>query len=739
LVRTPSNHARASIEALERSRLVEYAERDALRRPQEFLPSDPSFPQQFAVGGGAWGWYKTHATQAWEITKGSASVVVAVLDTGLITNGLADFDGQTVPGWNVMKKSTDTSSSATDHGTYVAGVAGLAFDNGIGNAGFCPGCKIMPVQVGTSSGAYDADLAAGMVWAADHGARVINLSWAGPGASSTLTNAVNYARSKGVVVVAAAGNTNCDCPNYPAATPGVIGVAGTSTTDAKQGDSNYGTWVKIAAPEGNMTAWPSINGGPGYSPVGGTSLASPVVAGIAGLLFSAKPSLSGSEVEQALVQSATPVAFPVASGRVDALAALQLLGFPASQPASAPANFGTPQIMLETNGDRNYTPLTSSPQAGQVLLRGQGSWSGSAPLSLSAVKWLRCDSSGSGCTLVGTTKTYTVQTADAGSTIKLTVTVKNDVASTTASSALSPPVGGGSQALLPPTNTARPAITGTPEDGQVLSVSVGSWSGSPTNYSYRWLRCDSSGAGCAPLSGATASSYRLAPADVGHAVTAVVTASNSAGSADAQAMATSAVSAIAPLSLSLPSINGSDAIGQILQASPGAWSGTVPLAYGYQWQRCDSSGSACVGLAGATGNSFALTPADLGATMRVLVSASNSAGTTIAASQPTAQVTSGSKTSTFTGTLNKNLSSVSFPVTSSGGAFNGQLTFAKASTMTIELLDRSGTVVMRASGTYSPLGLVTTSLAAGEYTFRVSGSGFKGSISFTLTVTEAGP
>jgi thermitase len=374
VVRTASSHARAAMSTLERNRFIECVERDVMRLPQEFLPSDPSFPQQFAVGGGAWGWYKTHTTQAWDITRGSASTVIAVLDTGLLTQGLGDFDGQTLAGWNVIKRSSDTSSAATDHGTHVAGVAGLALDNGMGNAGFCPACKIMPVQVGTSAGAYDADLAAGMVWAADHGARVINLSWAGPGASSTLANGVNYARSKGVVVVAAAGNTNCDCPNYPAATPGVIGVAGTSTTDAKQGDSNYGSWVKIAAPEGNMTACPSINGAPGYAPVGGTSLASPFVAGIAGLLVSANPALSGVEVEQALMKSATPVTFAVASGRVDALAALQLLGFSDAQTASAPTNSKRPEILLETNGDRNYASLTSAPQPGQVLLRGQDSF-----------------------------------------------------------------------------------------------------------------------------------------------------------------------------------------------------------------------------------------------------------------------------------------------------------------------------------------------------------------------------
>lgn len=552
VVTVPTSAAAGALTKLRGNPNVRYAEPDGTLKPQEDLPSDPSFPQQFAVGGGAWGWYKTHTTQAWDITKGDPSVVIAVIDTGLKTGGLDDFSGQVVPGWNVLDNTSDTSSNAGNHGTYVAGVAGLALGNGVGNAGFCPGCKIMPVQVGTDTGAADSAIASGITWAADHGARVENLSWAGPSSSSTIASAVSYARSKGVVVIAAAGNSNCDCIQYPAATPGVLGVAGTDTTDNKQGDSNYGSWVKLAAPEGNMTAWPTINGAPGYSPVGGTSLAAPVVSGIAGLLFSANPSLSGTQVEQALEQSAVPVSFNVAYGRVDALAALQLLGFSDPQPSSMPVNEDAPQIMVETNGDWNYTPLSSAPQPGQVLLRGQGSWTGSAPLSLSALKWLRCDSSGANCVTAATTTRYTVQSTDAGSTFKLSVTVKNGLGSTTATSALSQPVGGSAPPPppppppAPPANTTPPTVSGTAQSGQTLSTSVGSWSGSPTSYAYQWQQCDSSGAGCSSVAGATAASYALTDADVGATIRVVVTATNSGGSAAASSAVTAVVAAAPP-------------------------------------------------------------------------------------------------------------------------------------------------------------------------------------------------
>jgi hypothetical protein len=283
VVRVASGQAGAALNGLRHSRAVAYAESDSVMTPQDNLPSDPSFPSgSFAVAGGAWGWTKTHTTQAWDVSPGSSSVVVAVLDTGLKTQGLADFNGQVVSGWNVLSGTTDTSSNAGNHGTYVAGVVGLAAGNASGNVGYCPGCRIMPVQVGTDSGAYVSDMASGITWATDHGARVVNLSWAGTASSTTLDNAVAYARSKGVVVVAAAGNSNCDCTTYPAASPGVIGVAGTDSADNKQGDSNFGSWVAVAAPESNMTSWPTLNGAPGYAQVGGTSLASPVVAGLAG-------------------------------------------------------------------------------------------------------------------------------------------------------------------------------------------------------------------------------------------------------------------------------------------------------------------------------------------------------------------------------------------------------------------------------------------------------------------------
>jgi hypothetical protein len=727
----PSTGLARALGTLKASGRVAFAEQDGTRKPQDTIPNDPFFPQQYALAGGAWGWFKTRTTQAWDITKGDPSVVVAVLDTGL--KSLPDFSEQTVTGWNVLNNSTDTSSNAGNHGTYVAGVVGLAIGNGRGNAGYCPGCRIMPVQVGTDSGASDSGIASGITWAADHGARVVNLSWAGPGSSSTLASAVAYARSKGVVVVAAAGNSNCDCANYPAATPGVLGVAGTTTLDAKQGDSNYGSWVMLAAPEGNMTAWPALNGAPGYSPVGGTSLASPVVAAIAGLLYSYNNGLSGTQVEQALESSAAPVAFTVKYGRVDALAALQSLGASDPQATSAPVNSVAPQLLVQASSGYDTALLSVAPQVGEVLVRGQGAWTGSAPLSLSGLQWQRCDLAGLSCTTVGTSATYTVQSADAGYRLRLVVTAKNGVGSTSSASPLSLAVGG-TTIVSPPVNTALPSISGTTQEGQTLSASTGTWSGSPTAYGYQWQRCDFAGASCASVAGATVATYTLTSADVGFALRVVVTATNSAASVSATS-ALSALVAAAPLTnTALPIVSGAAQDGQALTASTGTWTG-APTAYAYQWQRCDTSGTACTSVAGATSSSYGVTSGDVGSTLRVVVTATTSTASASATSAPSSIVAASSsppssQTVTFSGSLNARNPTRTFSVTLGAGLADAQLSFTKCSTLSLAL--QSNAASSLAAKTGPSVIVLDSTLPAGKYTYAVSG----GRCSFTLTITS---
>src|SRR4051794_37607656 len=153
VIEVPAVAADAVLHHLRDDPGVDYVEPDTVLEPQDNLPNDPSFPQQSAVAGGAWGWTMTHTTQAWDVTKGDPSVVVAILDTGIKTSGLADLTGQIASTYNAMTKTSDATSNAGNHGTYVAGIAGLALGNGVGNAGFCPQCKLMIVQVGTDAGA----------------------------------------------------------------------------------------------------------------------------------------------------------------------------------------------------------------------------------------------------------------------------------------------------------------------------------------------------------------------------------------------------------------------------------------------------------------------------------------------------------------------------------------------------------------------------------------------------------
>ena len=646
VVSVPAPAARAGLAKLQNDPAVQYAEADSTFTPQDFMPSDPSFPTTFAIAGGAWGWTKTGTTQAWDVTRGDPSVVVAVLDTGLKTAGLSDFDGQVVPGWNVVKGTSDVSTSAGNHGTYVAGVVGLALDNGAGNAGYCPGCRVMPVQIGSDTGATLSNMASGITWAVDRGARVINLSWAGSSSSTTLTNAVSYARTRGAVVVAAAGNSNCDCVTYPAATPGVLGVASSTQTDGKTGDSNFGNWVAIAAPSGNLTAWPTINGAAGYAPVGGTSLAAPVVAAIAGLLFSAKPTLGGGEVETALQSSAAPVGFPVRSGRVDALAALAAVGIGPTAQSGSPANQTPPSVLVETNGDYDAVPLSRPPQPGDVLLRGQGSWVGAAPLSLAALKWERCDAAGT-CTTVATGAKYVVQSADTGFGFRLSVTVRNGAGSTIAATPVTAPVGGTAPPPPPaaPSNTAPPAISGQATEGATLAASSGAWSGSPTAYGYLWSRCDAAGANCAQVPSATSASYVVATADVDATLKVAVTATNSGGS-------TTAVSA--------------------------------PTAV-------------------------------------------------VAGSQPPPPSPVAMQTQTFGGSLSGKSTLRSYSVVMGNGAASARLSFSRCASLALTLRASAGGTVLSTSGS-SVLSL-SSSVAPGSYVYEVSGKG----CSFSLEVTSPVP
>jgi hypothetical protein len=196
----------------------------------------------------------------------------------------------------------------------------------------------------------------------------------------------------------------------------------------------------------------------------------------------------------------------------------------------------------------------------------------------------------------------------------------------------------------PPINTALPSIAGTPQDGQTLTASSGVWTGAtPTTYAYQWQRCNNAGSACAAIAAATGPTYAVTSADVGGALRVAVTATNSVGAATATSNATTVVAglATAPASTAPPTISGAATTGQALTASPGVWTGTQVISYAYAWQRCSTTGTACAAIAGATSATYTLTAADGGSTIRVAVTATNSAGTALATSNATAVVQAG--------------------------------------------------------------------------------------------------
>lgn len=198
--------------------------------------------------------------------------------------------------------------------------------------------------------------------------------------------------------------------------------------------------------------------------------------------------------------------------------------------------------------------------------------------------------------------------------------------------------GSGRAADSGPASSGGPTISGAAQEGQQLSTTNGTWSGSPTSYTYAWSRCDASGNSCASIATATAVTYTAVADDVGHTLRVTVTAKNSGGSGNATSAPSAVVSSkTAPTPTTAPSISGTVAAGSTLTANKGTWNGN-PTSVAVAWIRCDASGNGCAGIAGASGDTFSVTQADEGKTFRLLVTATNANGSTTFTSKQTAAV-----------------------------------------------------------------------------------------------------
>ena len=280
--------------------------------------------------------------------------------------------------------------------------------------------------------------------------------------------------------------------------------------------------------------------------------------------------------------------------------------------------------------------VTGTAKDGQTLTTANGTWAGTATITY-ARQWKRCNSAGASCTNISaaTGTSYTLVAADVGSTVKATWTATNSLGSATADTALSAVV-----TAAAPVNTVAPAITGTAKDGQTLTSTTGTWTGSATiTYARQWKRCDTGGANCTNISGATGTTYVVGGSDVGSTIKVTVTATNGGGSATADAPATATVTGTAPANTALPAISGTAKDGQTLTSTTGTWTGSATITYARQWRQCDSAGNNCVDIQGATQATYLLTGNDAGRRIRVVVTATNSLGSASATSAATSTVT----------------------------------------------------------------------------------------------------
>jgi thermitase len=301
---------------------VVYAEPNYERR-SFLVPSDEGIDRQ-------WSLTVLQAFDAWSITTGS-DIVIAVLDTG-VSPTHPELRGRVLPGFDFVNNDDDPRDD-DGHGTFTAGVAAAEGNNGIGAAGMCWQCRILPVKVLNRRGrGNDAAIAAGIRFAVDRGARIITMSFGGPDDSRVLREAVTYALERNVLLVAASGNGQAEgnVPNYPAAYPDVLAVSATGPDDAITSFSTTGDFVDLAAPGVGVwsTLWRRTTGDT-YGFADGTSAACPHVAGAAALVWTVRPELSARQVAEVLMLGADDRGAPgkdpaYGYGRLNLLRALQV-------------------------------------------------------------------------------------------------------------------------------------------------------------------------------------------------------------------------------------------------------------------------------------------------------------------------------------------------------------------------------------------------------------------------------
>jgi len=322
----------AVIATLQSSREVASAQPNGIYRLM-VTPNDPQY-----VGGQQWGLTQIRAEQAWDVTKGSGDIIIAILDTGTDLSH-PDLEGKIVQGHDFHNNDNDPSDDE-GHGTYTAGIAAAISDNGTGIAGVSWGARLMPIKVlGADGSGSESDIALGIRWAVEHGARVINASLGGDLDTDVMRDAVRFAHDRNVLLVASSGNTPDGEPNYPAAFDTVLAVGATGRNDTFTGFSSWGPFVDVTAPGVGILG---TGLGGGYEYANGTSASCPFVSGLASLVWSVNPSLTADQVRWIIEDSSDDFGDPgfdehYGKGRVNAEKAVRM-----AQQGPPPARTATP-------------------------------------------------------------------------------------------------------------------------------------------------------------------------------------------------------------------------------------------------------------------------------------------------------------------------------------------------------------------------------------------------------------
>ncbi|PYN51378.1 MAG: hypothetical protein DMD94_25410 [Candidatus Rokuibacteriota bacterium] len=303
------------------------AEENKTRQSQAF-PADPLYPNQWSLPKIGW-------DQVFGTVTPMGSAIVAVLDTGVDAQH-PDLAGNVIPGISILDGSAGTTDPS-GHGTWVAGIAAAQTNTLEGIAGVAyAGVRIMPVTVLDANGlGQDSDVIAGVIWAADNGADVIVMAFSNPGFSQNLQDAIDYAWSRNVVLVAATGNDAFNTATFPAGDRSVMGVSGTDPYDTLALFSSYGPSVFIAAPATDIQ---TTTTGDAYTVISGTSASAAIVAGAAAFMKAVDPTLTNGIIVGRLARMADPAGTQdqTGNGRINMARALADTGTDFVQPAGAP-------------------------------------------------------------------------------------------------------------------------------------------------------------------------------------------------------------------------------------------------------------------------------------------------------------------------------------------------------------------------------------------------------------------